>query len=119
MISRVTALSIEKIVELKNEELLSVRNLLIDNKISNYPILVFQKHSQEILGKKIIDERQNEEKWNVYITHLEELYHKKVIQEEKLNDFMLHFKTNNDKFCVLFINQEEEVGFAFIPINYQ
>lgn len=118
MINRITALSIEKVVEFKNEELLNFRNLLIDHRVSNYPIFIFQKHSKEILGKKIMDERQNEEQWNIYISHLEELYSKKVIEEDKLNDFMLHYKNNNDHFCVLFIDQAGEAGFAFLPINY-
>ena len=90
----------------------------IEQKVSNYPIFVFQRPSQTILGKRIIDQTQNKEKWNIFITHLEELYHKKVVVEDKLEDFKFQYKNNHDKYCILLIESEEEYSFLFTPIIY-
>lgn len=118
MAKRDNLYSIEKVIELKNEELLQIRTVLIEQKVSNYPIFVFQKPSQTILGKKILDQSQNSENWNVFVTHLEELYHKKIVIEDKLEDFQFQYKNCNDKFCILLIENEEEYSFLFTPILY-
>ncbi|MBL7788900.1 MAG: hypothetical protein JNL75_03595 [Chitinophagales bacterium] len=118
MAKRDNLFSIEKVIELKSEELLQIRTMIVDQNISNYPIFVFQKPSQTILGKKIIDQSQSQEKWNVFITHLEELYHKKIVVEDKLDDFKFQYKNNNDKYCILLIENEEEYSFLFTPIIY-
>jgi hypothetical protein len=110
--------SIEKVIETHGEQFLQVRTLLLDQKISNYPILIFQKPSQTVLGRRILDQSQNGEKWNVFITHLEELYLKKVILEDKLADFQFQYKNNHDKYCILLIENEEEYSFLFTPILY-
>ena len=118
MAKRDNLFSIEKVIELHGEELLQIRTLLIEQKISNYPIFIFQKPSQTILGKKIIDQNQNREKWNIHITHLEELYLNKVILEDKLADFQFQYKNNHDKYCILLIESEEDYSFLFTPILY-
>lgn len=118
MASRETLFSIEKVIETHTEQFLQVRTLLIDQKISNYPIFIFQKPSQTILGRKIIDQSQNIERWNIFITHLEELYSKKIIVEDKLQDFQFQYKNNHDKYCILLIENDEEYSFLFTPILY-
>lgn len=118
MAKRETLFSIEQLVEQKNEEFLQLRTLLIDQKVSNYPIFVFQKPSQTVLGRKILDQAQNSSKWNVFVTHLEELFNKKVILEDKLADFQFQYKNNHDKYCILLIDEHEEYSFIFIPIIY-
>ena len=110
--------SIENVMERHGEQFLQIRTLLIDQKVSNYPIFVFQRPSQTILGKRILDQSQNGEMWNVFITHLEELYHKKVVVEDKLEDFKFQYKNNHDKYCILLIESEEEYSFLFTPIIY-
>ena len=110
--------SIEKVIEHQSEQFLQIRTLLIEQKVSNYPIFVFQRPSQGILGKRILDQSQNSEKWNVFITHLEELYHKKVVVDDKLEDFKFQYKNNHDKYCILLIESEEEYSFLFTPIIY-
>ncbi len=118
MAKRDNLFSIEKVIELQSELFLNVRTLLIEQKVSNYPIFVFQRPSQTILGKRILDQAQNTEKWNVFITHLEELYHKKVVLEDKLEDFKFQYKNNHDKYCILLIESEEDYSFLFTPIIY-
>lgn len=118
MAKRETLISIEKTVDQHNEQFLQLRTLLIDQQVSNYPIYIFQKPSQTILGKKVLDQSQNGEKWNVFITHLEELFHKKIIVEDKLQDFQFQYKNNHDKYCILLIENEEEYSFLFTPILY-
>ena len=118
MAKRDNLFSIEKVIEHQGEKILQIRTLLIDQKVSNYPIFVFQRPSQTILGKRILDQSQNREKWNVFITHLEELYHKKVVVEDKLEDFKFQYKNNHDKYCILLIESEEDYSFLFTPIIY-
>lgn len=118
MAKRDNLYSIEQVVEKENEILLQIRTLLIDQKVSNYPIFVFQKPSQTILGKRIIDQAQNTEKWNVFVTHLEELFTKKIIVEDKLDDFKFQYKNNHDKYCILLIDETDDYSFIFTPIIY-
>ena len=118
MAKRDNLFSIEKVIEHQGEKILQIRTLLIDQKVSNYPIFVFQRPSQTILGKRILDQSQNREKWNVFITHLEELYHKKVVVEDKLEDFKFQYKNNHDKYCILLIESEKDYSFLFTPIIY-
>ncbi len=110
-------LSIEHEINYNLENFIQIRSLIIDQKVSNYPIFIFQKPSQTILGKKILDQAQSQEKWNVFITHLEELFHKKIILEEKLADFQFQYKNNNDKFCILMIDETDEYAFVFTPMH--
>lgn len=116
MANRELLKSIEALVEMQNEHFLQIRNLLIDQQVSNYPIYIFQKPSQNVLGKKILDQAQNPQQWNIFVTHLEELYLKKIILEEKLEDFKFQYKNNHDKYCILLIENEEEYSFIFSPI---
>lgn len=118
MAKRDNLFSIEKVIEVKNEDFLQIRTVLIEQKVSNYPIFVFQRPSQTVLGKKILDQSQNGERWNVFITHLEELFHKKVILEDKLEDFQFQYKNNHDKYCILLIESEMDYSFLFTPIFY-
>jgi hypothetical protein len=118
MINTITIESIEKEVEKWNETLLNVRTLLIEQRVSNYPIFVFQKASTPVFGKRIIDQSQTNYEWNIFITHLEELYHKKLITDDKLEDFRLNYKDKSDMFCILFISNEQDTGFLFVPILY-
>lgn len=116
MANRNLLTSIEQEIELHHDDFMQIRSLLIDQKVSNYPIFIFQKPSQSILGKKLIDASQSKDRWNIFITHLEELYIKKIILEEKLADFQFQYKNNNDMFCILMID-EEEYSFVFTPMN--
>jgi hypothetical protein len=109
--------SIEKEVEMHHEDFIHVRSLIIDQQVSNYPIFIFQKPSVSILGKKLRDESQSPDKWNIYITHLEELYLKKIILEDKLPDFQFQYKNNSDKFCILMID-DDDYSFIFVPMTY-
>lgn len=118
MINTITIESIEQEVEKWNETLLNVRTLLIEQRISNYPIFIFQKSSTPVFGKLIIDQSQTNYQWNIFITHLEELYHKKFITEDKIEDFRLNYKDKSDMFCILFISNEQDTGFLFVPILY-
>jgi hypothetical protein len=118
MINTITIESIEKEVEKWNETLLNVRTLLIEQRVSNYPIFVFQKASTPVFGKRIIDQSETNYEWNIFITHLEELYHKKLITDDKLEDFRLNYKDKSDMFCILFISNEQDTGFLFVPILY-
>lgn len=118
MAKRDNLFDIEKVIEQYSEQFLQIRTLLLDQKISNYPIFIFQKPSQTILGKRVLDQTQNNGKWNVFITHLEELYHKKVVLEDKLADFQFQYKNNHDKYCILLIENEDEYSFLFTPILY-
>jgi hypothetical protein len=118
MANRELLKSIESLIDTQNENFLQIRTLLIDQQVSNYPIFIFQKPSQNILGKKILDQAQNIEKWNIFITHLEELFVKKIVLEEKLDDFKFQYKNNHDKYCILLIENEDEFSFLFTPIIY-
>lgn len=117
MANRTILVSIENEMEKFHDEFLQIRSLLIDQQVSNYPIFIFQKPSQTILGKKIIDAAQSTDRWNIFVTHLEELYLKKIILEEKLADFQFQYKNNNDKFCILMIDESDDYSFIFTPMN--
>lgn len=117
MASRDLLLSIESVIEKYREHLIQIRLMVIDQQVSNYPIFIFQKPSQEVIGKRLIDASQNPDRWNIFLTHLEELFHKKVILEEKLDDFKFQYKNQNDKFCILTIDDSENYVFVFVPIQ--
>jgi hypothetical protein len=117
MMAKDILISIENEVAKHQEHLIQVRSLIIDQSISNYPIFVFQKPSQAILGSKIIDAAMSTDRWSIFITHLEELYHKKIILEEKLADFQFQYKNNNDKYCILLIENVDEYSFIFTPME--
>lgn len=118
MAKRGNLFSIEKVIERQSEHFLQIRTMLIEQKISNYPIFIFQKPSQTVLGRKIIDQTQNSEKWNIFVSHLEELYSKKIIVQDKLEDFQFQYKNNHDKYCILLIENEDDYSFLFTPILY-
>ena len=88
---------------------------IVDNDISNYPIIVAHKHQIEI-GIPIITEIENDQRWSLNASTLEEFYTKNLVVDNKLEEFKNIYKSHINEIC-FFVLSEIGAQFIFIPIR--
>ena len=89
---------------------------VVDEKVSNYPILVAYagEDTESIPGIFVLEvPTPRELVWTINITTLEELVARQVVTQEKIDPFRKVYRDHNDSFCFL-IFDEAGGRFAFV-----
>ncbi len=86
---------------------------IVDQGISNYPIMVFSQAPVE-MGIPLIPTEETGGKWVVRASTLEEFSTKGIVTKEKVGDFISNLKERDDQLCVFVLN-ELGATFVFIP----
>lgn len=109
---------VEKLMFIENELrhyealLTKTADSIIEEGVSNYPILVV--HKQEVvLGVPIIDRNKLQTNWSINASTLEEFYNKKLIAESKIDDFRKTYKDPKENLC-LFVLSDVGANFLFL-----
>ena len=101
--------------ELRNYEALisKAADSILDEDISNYPIIVV--HKQKIsLGVPLIDHVQSQTNWSINASTLEEFYTKELIVKSKVDEFRKTYKDPRTNLC-LFVLSDIGAQFLFLP----
>ncbi len=86
---------------------------VLDQSVSNYPILVWQRATELEIGVLLIAEA-NPGNWEVRMTTLEELSTKNLMRPDRVKGFREVFSDARKQYC-LFVIGEEGAQFAFRP----
>ena len=112
-------LIIKKQIKELNEDLalhkLMIKNIamvIIEEEVSNYPIFVAHREEHLHLGKPLIFRSENENNWNINVSHLEEFVNKNIINEAMVENFKMVYKEPEKHMC-LFVIENEAVNFMF------
>ena len=112
-------LTIKKQIKELNEDLalhkLMIKNIamvIIEEEVSNYPIFVAHREDDLDLGKPLIYRSENENNWNINVSHLEEFVNKNIINEAMVENFKTVYK-NAEQYMCLFVIENEAVNFMF------
>ena len=86
---------------------------IIDQEVSKYPIMV--AHQQELaIGIPLINREENNVIWSIHASTLEEFVSKQIVFEDKVDDFIANYKSQEDYLC-LFILSELGAQFIYLP----
>lgn len=85
---------------------------IIDEGVSNYPVLVVHQQVVE-LGIPVIRHEEVAGNWSVNASTMEEFVMKKVIEAEKIEDFQSIYKDPVEQLC-LFVLSELGAQFVFL-----
>lgn len=88
-----------------------MRQEILDQDVSHYPIFVFHRNTIDI-GIPFIYANETQ-KWAVHVSTLEEFYTKGLILEERVAAFRSLYKTNPDKYCC-FVLSDMGADFVFV-----
>lgn len=112
-------LIIKKQIKELNEDLalhkLMIKNIamvIIEEEVSNYPIFVAHREESLDLGKPLIFRSENENNWNINVSHLEEFVNKNIINEAMVENFKMVYK-DAEKYMCLFVIENDMVNFMF------
>ncbi|MCB0619320.1 MAG: hypothetical protein KDC43_08560 [Saprospiraceae bacterium] len=86
---------------------------VIDQEVSEYPILVVHQQSVDI-GLPLVDREAVRGKWSVNVSTLEEFVTKQLIAPDRIEPFTTVYKDPADHLC-LFVLSELGATFVFLP----
>jgi len=86
---------------------------VLDQSVTNYPILVWQRGAELEIGALLIAEA-NPGHWEVRMTTLEELVTKNIMRPDRVKGFREVFSNARKQYC-LFVIGEQGAQFAFRP----
>jgi phage pi2 protein 07 len=91
-------------------------NVILDQDVSKYPILV--AHQQELeLGVPIFKREENKgSKWSIHASSLEEFVSKQIVYPDKIEEFKANYKSIDTSVCV-FVLSELGAEFIFLPVK--
>jgi len=89
------------------------RKKIIEEGISNYPIMVIHKEEIDI-GIQLADREKVVGNWSVNASTLEEFLKKNLIEENKIDSFQTIYKSRKNYIC-MFVLSELGAEFIFIP----
>lgn len=95
---------VEEAINRHKEILSQALDTVIDQEVSDYPILIWEKETDIEVGVILIQE-QKDTGWVIRISTLEELVNKKLLLTEKVEEFRKIFGNAKDQFCVLVLLQ--------------
>ena len=89
---------------------------IIDEKISNYPILIaLQSSTTELpIGIELLDKKKLGSIWGYRISTLEQLVQHSIVSDQKKTDFIQLYKQKQPNYCVLAIGGENSL-WVFVP----
>lgn len=91
-------------LEQKKHILTAIKEEVISQDISNYPIFIASTEYLE-LGKLVID-KQQDGNWNFFASHLEEFAHKGIVAMDKVDNFRALYKEHADQLCIFVIDND-------------
>lgn len=86
---------------------------VLDQAVSDYPVLVWQRGAVAELGVKLLDDAQPGA-WEVRVTTLEELAGRRLLLPERVEGFRQVYKDARAQYC-LFVISPLGARFAFRP----
>ena len=106
----------EKFLQLENElsiykkMMIQASDMIIDQHVSNYPIMV--AHQQELeIGIPLHDREKGVGNWSIHASTLEEFVSKNIIYEAKVEEFKKNHKNTEAYICIFVLS---ELGAQFI-----
>ncbi len=107
---------LQKELEVFRRIMTQAANVIVDQNVSEYPILV--AHQQELeLGMVIYDRAKYKgAKWSVHASTLEEFVSRQLIFPEKIDDFKKNYKSIDTNICI-FVLSELGAKFIFLPVK--
>jgi phage pi2 protein 07 len=90
----------------------NISQIIIEEEVSNYPIFVAHREDELDLGKQLIYRSDNENNWNINVSHLEEFVNKNIINEAMVDNFKEVYKDPEKHMC-LFVIDKDAVNFMF------
>lgn len=104
--------AITKIVSLKSDLLNQTIMAILDQEISNYPIIVVSALPIEI-GVSL--SRQANVEYHIHATTLEEMVVKNIFTKEKIDDFRKLYKEKSSQHYCFFLLDMSGANFVFHP----
>ncbi|MCB0540999.1 MAG: hypothetical protein R2836_07730 [Chitinophagales bacterium] len=104
--------SLHNDLEKKKYLLETIKDEILSQDISNYPIFVASTNYID-LGKLLIDKVQGGN-WHFSASHLEEFVHKSIIAMDKVDGFRDLYKQHADELCI-FVIDNDMGDFVFLP----
>lgn len=106
-------LLLEKELEIYNKVAGEASDIIIEQGVSNYPIIV--AHQDEInFGLPLVDKNKTKGNWNLNASTLEEFVVKNILHQDKVNNFRSTYKDSSEFIC-LFVLSELGANFLFMP----
>jgi len=93
--------------------LLKARETIIDQGVSEYPIMIVHQHEIDV-GIPIADKDKIKGNWSINASTLEEFISKQVIEANKIDSFKTIYKSRQ-KFICMFVLSELGAEFIFLP----
>jgi len=90
--------------------------LVLEQKVSKYPIFVMHQQSNLEIGRTVIDSQRSKTKWSVNVSHLEEFVNRKIVSQENVNNFTEVYKDPRLYICI-FVLSEDKASFIFRPFT--
>lgn len=106
--------NLEKRIKPFKKQLAAAVETILEQDISNYPILVASQQIVE-LGIPLLNTSHLSDDWSINASTLEEFHAKQVIATEKIDDFRNLYKSHADEFCI-FVLTDQRADFIFMPI---
>ncbi len=106
---------LEQVVKEHESVLSSAVITVVDEGVSNYPMLVVHREHIEI-GIPLM-QIGTEPGWMVHISTLEELSARKVMESERIDEFREIYKNPAEFLTVLYI-ENSEASILFIPLSH-
>lgn len=104
--------SLHNDLEKKKYLLETIKEEILSQDISNYPIFIASTNYVD-LGKLLIDKVQGGN-WHFSASHLEEFAHKGIVAMDKIDDFRELYQQHSDELCI-FVVEKNSGDFVFLP----
>lgn len=106
--------NLEKELKPYKKMLAQAAEIIIEQAVSDYPILVVHQQDLASIGIPIIEKEKVSGNWSVNASTLEEFITRQIIREEKAESFKSLYQQHRAHIC-LFVLTEGTANFAFIP----
>lgn len=105
-------IQLDKELALYKKMMSEVSQTIIDENVSNFPIMVVHQHEVAI-GMPIAERGTVKGNWSINASTLEEFMTKQIIEEQKLDSFKTIYKSSKTHIC-LFVLSELGAQFIFL-----
>ena len=90
---------------------------MLKGDVSKYPIFVAMRRETDLdLGLPIVNRDEMELAWGFNASHLEDFVQQNIIPQERVEDFISHYKNPSEFMCV-FVAEEGQTSFVFMPYD--
>ena len=106
-------ISLQKLFKPYKNQLSEAVQTILEQDVSNYPILVASQQVVE-LGIPLLQKEQMTEGWSMNASTLEEFHAKQIIAVDRVDDFIALYRTHMHALCIAAFT-EGGAKFLFIP----